>query len=425
MAATTIVIRCPSFPDTNFTLQVDLRWPLLQVKEALAEQYPSKPPVGSQRIIHGGKLRSDVEVLADIFSNCESTTTPTLHLVIKAESVPTPAPAPSVQLSVGAPGDSELRQRRNVAITPPTSASSTIIETAPVVASTPVSSEAPEPNNTNKTPVPPPPQQNAWPQLPFPYQVVLINGIPYALHSAFAQPHIPTTPQLPYPAMPHLLPAQYPFPPHIPGLVPPPAAAPAPHAVPQHQPAPPPPQPQQPAPAAPAAPAPNPAPANAAAAAFGLNAAAAAPPDEFGAAAGGANRIQNAIWLLIKMTFLLYLFNQNASLERMILLNVIALVIFLFQTGVLRFRRVNGAAAGAPAAPGGGVGGQAQDNGAGAAAAAAAAAGEGQRQGETGPQDGAAAVVPPAPVVQRSWLEEVKAFVSGFVTSLVPEGPVE
>ncbi|GBC05327.1 hypothetical protein RclHR1_06180012 [Rhizophagus clarus] len=45
------------------------------------------------------------------------------------------------------------------------------------------------------------------------------------------------------------------------------------------------------------------------------------------------------LWLVVKLGFLVYVFSQNASAERMILLYISALVIFLYQTGRLRIVR--------------------------------------------------------------------------------------
>ncbi|CAG8505942.1 3561_t:CDS:2 [Acaulospora morrowiae] len=45
------------------------------------------------------------------------------------------------------------------------------------------------------------------------------------------------------------------------------------------------------------------------------------------------------LWLIVKLFFLVYIFSQNASAERMILLYIFALVIFLYQTGRLRIVR--------------------------------------------------------------------------------------
>ncbi|KAG9287451.1 hypothetical protein G9A89_023823 [Geosiphon pyriformis] len=56
--------------------------------------------------------------------------------------------------------------------------------------------------------------------------------------------------------------------------------------------------------------------------------------------AGGRNRRRAAtFWLVLKLGFLVYLFSQNASVERIILLHIFALVVFLYQTGRLRIVR--------------------------------------------------------------------------------------
>ncbi|KAF9143394.1 hypothetical protein BGX30_000548 [Mortierella sp. GBA39] len=46
-----------------------------------------------------------------------------------------------------------------------------------------------------------------------------------------------------------------------------------------------------------------------------------------------------SLWLLMKLAFGIYLFGQNGSIERLVLLHIVALVIFLHQTGRLRIVR--------------------------------------------------------------------------------------
>ncbi|KAG0027930.1 hypothetical protein BGZ82_008699 [Podila clonocystis] len=46
-----------------------------------------------------------------------------------------------------------------------------------------------------------------------------------------------------------------------------------------------------------------------------------------------------SLWLIMKLAFAVYLFSQNGSLERIVLLHIAALIIFLHQTGRLRIVR--------------------------------------------------------------------------------------
>jgi hypothetical protein len=62
------------------------------------------------------------------------------------------------------------------------------------------------------------------------------------------------------------------------------------------------------------------------------------PDDEFGE--GNPEAPQNHLWLLAKLAFAVVLFSQNASVHRMIVLNVVAILIFFFQTGMIRIRWV-------------------------------------------------------------------------------------
>ncbi|KAF9907986.1 hypothetical protein EC991_010334 [Linnemannia zychae] len=55
-------------------------------------------------------------------------------------------------------------------------------------------------------------------------------------------------------------------------------------------------------------------------------------------AARGQRRAAS-LWLLLKLAFGVYLFSQNGSIERIVLLHIAALIIFLHQTGRLRIVR--------------------------------------------------------------------------------------
>ena len=61
------------------------------------------------------------------------------------------------------------------------------------------------------------------------------------------------------------------------------------------------------------------------------------PDDEFNE--NPRNERQNPWWLLFKLSFLVYIFSQNAGIQRIIMLNCVAMVIFLYQMGRIRIIR--------------------------------------------------------------------------------------
>ncbi|RUP46140.1 hypothetical protein BC936DRAFT_147304 [Jimgerdemannia flammicorona] len=138
-------------------------------------------------------------------------------------------------------------------------------------------------------------------------------------------------------------------------------------------------------------------------------------------------RRSSAVWLAIKLVFMLFVLGQNASIERIIVLHVVAIVIFLYQTERLRFvvRRIGVVpreevnAAAAPPAP--------------QPAAAPAptrtepaphnpdAGAPAQEPAATEPTaEQSAAVSTPAPV---SRLRQVEHALYTFVASLIPTAP--
>ncbi|KAK3833807.1 MAG: hypothetical protein JOS17DRAFT_773419 [Linnemannia elongata] len=67
--------------------------------------------------------------------------------------------------------------------------------------------------------------------------------------------------------------------------------------------------------------------------------AAAAPEGNGQDQAARGQRRAASLWLLLKLAFGVYLFSQNGSIERIVLLHIAALIIFLHQTGRLRIVR--------------------------------------------------------------------------------------
>jgi len=108
--------------------------------------------------------------------------------------------------------------------------------------------------------------------------------------------------------------------------------------------------------------------------------------DEFAAALGHR---PNPWWLLFRLSFLVYIFSQNASFERIVFLHFLAVFIWLWQTGRLQVPRGPNAA-----------NGQAQ-------AAPTGQAGRVQRD--------------PQVAVPRSAIRDALAMVWSFVFSLIPQ----
>ncbi|KND01601.1 uncharacterized protein SPPG_03399 [Spizellomyces punctatus DAOM BR117] len=295
-----LCIRCPSYPNETYFVDVMPEWNIAQLKGMMSEQFPGQPGVDEMRLIHAGKLLGDEMVVREILNSSSLPTPPTVHLVIKSGSVSLDASSPARPSTAISPSPEDLhsglRQRKTgLARSDETGegqASATPTAAPPI--STP-------PATTHF--VPNAPAGQPFMHLAVPYQIVMINGIPYAMHpTVFPQPYQPQAGQ------PHLAaPQQYAPPPNLPAE----AAAPVP----------------APAPVQPAAPV-----LNAAPGAIGGNV-----DDEFGDRQ--RNAPQNPFWLLVKLTFLVYIFSHNSSLTKIILMNLVALVIFLVQTGRLRLIR--------------------------------------------------------------------------------------
>ncbi|KAJ3181107.1 hypothetical protein HDU85_003812 [Gaertneriomyces sp. JEL0708] len=306
-----LCVKSPNFPDKTFEVEVAPEWSISRVKLFLRELVPGNRDELDIRLIHAGKLLNDEAVVRESFA----TGTPSVvHMVMRGgseqRSSTSSVPARSVE------------EHSHEAQTVTTSSSQT--QQAPPQAqsaglqaeSPPSSSPLSQPPRVSDIPNTPPaaPVQQAI-SLAFPYQVVFINGLPYAFQ----------TPVLPHahhgllqPVSPPAIPNANPLYPHnVPYL-----AGPA-TGLPQ--------APTVPAPEVPAAGAPR----NRAEAQQPVGAAAVANiDDEFGDRR--PERPHNPIWLLLKLTFLVYIFSHNSSIEKVIFMNIAAVVIFLIQTGALR-----------------------------------------------------------------------------------------
>lgn len=70
-----------------FTLSVAPATTIRALKQTLSNDYPGKPAVSAQRLIHGGKLLTDASTLASILRP-DTTATHTLHLVVSTTGNP-------------------------------------------------------------------------------------------------------------------------------------------------------------------------------------------------------------------------------------------------------------------------------------------------------------------------------------------------
>ncbi|KAI8585102.1 hypothetical protein BDZ88DRAFT_46947 [Geranomyces variabilis] len=305
-AATTVVaIRCPSYPSDTFSVAVAADANIGALKLAVAAVVPGRPAVDEMRLIYSGKLLVDSYVVKDHLKTMAGGSPPIVHVVLTRGLV--------AEASVR----SELRQRHVGDAAAASSATGATSASAFTPVLPPVHSVPPQQ-----------PPAVAYPAVMPQYQIVMVDGLPYAMQVPAAHPH-PAYPYLQH-HMPHAAAHHLPFHSTDPSL----------HGAPV-------------APAAAAPPVPQPPPA------------VVLPPvidNEFGDAqrgggagedlanAGGAP--QNPFWLLLKLTFLLYVFSPNWSFAKIVAMHAVVLAIYLVQT---RRRAIALAAAGAN----GGAGAQA------------------------------------------------------------------
>ncbi|KAJ3092487.1 hypothetical protein HDU96_002705 [Phlyctochytrium bullatum] len=455
-AVAVLNIKCPTFPDLTFSVTCartatgddagDLALPceatVADLKRLLENKYPASPKAAEQRLIFAGSLLADqLLLIKDVLKKSDLSMPQTLHLVVRnlnpsavaaAATTPSTLPArrPHGKDKAEDPSTATagLRHRFSSAstlsnpVSAPQSSNDLGAEMNTVAAiaaatgvggtSAALGAEAPTLLQQQLAAVGANPFAVLPNGLPVP-QVVVINGMPYLLQvNPAALPYLNASAPVPGAAAQPLPPTAFPIP--TPTLAPPAAAAAAP----------------APAPAVPA-PAQPPAAANVGAGpagggVAGFMAQADNPDDEFGDLA--RNQPPNPYWLLIKLSFLVWMFSHNASLPRFVLLHVAAFVIFAVQMGWVNLRGL------------GGVGNN--NNGAAAAAgnrdpAAVPLVGEGagaeNNNAEDAPAEGGAANADPVaaaavaavpqipPPLHQTILQEIQTLVTTFFTSLIPE----
>ncbi len=65
MSDVQLLIKSPSYNE-DFRLQLTLSATVKELKERIAQDHPSRPPVERQRLIFAGRLLQDTDVLKDI-----------------------------------------------------------------------------------------------------------------------------------------------------------------------------------------------------------------------------------------------------------------------------------------------------------------------------------------------------------------------
>ncbi|RHZ56084.1 hypothetical protein Glove_406g55 [Diversispora epigaea] len=295
-----IFIRSPTIPSLEgFSILISLDSSVLTLKQAILESHPLKPIVSDQKLIYRGRVLNDSDTIINILRDGLETDQ-TFHLVIK----------PSFQT---------ITETSGIPISSPNSVPSSIPSSQQQRIRFPQGYTSTSPNTQ-------PPDQNNRPNgtadsaLQNPYNYYNYQyPYPAMQQDNSQQPlSIPSIPSIPFNqnlfpmgqyyyvminGMPYLAPIQYLYqypyqqvqPPQIGQIGQIGVHAPQPFAA----------QVQD-------------------------------PPQD----AGARNQRRASTFLLIlKLIFLVYIFSQNASAERMILLYICALVIFLYQTGRLRIVR--------------------------------------------------------------------------------------
>ncbi|TPX59060.1 hypothetical protein PhCBS80983_g02709 [Powellomyces hirtus] len=274
---TKVSIRCPTYPSETFSVTVSIDATIVQLKQAVTEVVPGRPAVNDMRLIHAGKLLTDALSVREHLKP-DLASPPIVHLVVKGTQGPavsspvSPPPAHAADPPSGTtPSTNELRQRHVFEPAAPANEPAQVVHQSAV-------------------------QRYGQPIFQYPpqYQVVMINGLPYAMQVPAMHPA--------YPHQAHVVPDQPQF------VAAPANATPVPADVAA---------PDVPVPAAPVA-----------------AAAAAALPAQVDNEFGDAQRDvpQNPFWLLLKLTFLVYIFSSNWSLTKIVIMNLITLVIFVVQT---------------------------------------------------------------------------------------------
>ncbi|KAF9575931.1 PRP38 pre-mRNA processing factor 38 domain-containing protein B [Mortierella alpina] len=327
----TFVNITPNPTPNKFTLSVSRQCSILELKEIIVTRLDTKPSIADLRLIYGGRIPQDKDTLELVFEKVESfDNPPTIHLVVSQRN----GPLQQQQQPRSAPASpAPLRFRTNTASatvphgsssgndntqTTPSETQQGAFCTSNVFTAALPSTEtrAENPGSIGGLPLTGGYAPAAFAPAPWqtPMQYAIVNGMPYLIPAAYLpmlhfQQHMQHMPYAPLPLYGAVLMNAD----GTPSLQPIPTIF----------------TPQQIRMAAAGA-----APGTAQAAVAGV----AGAPNAQEIAARDQRRAAS-LWLLMKLAFGVYLFSQNGSIERIVLLHIAALVIFLHQTGRLRIVR--------------------------------------------------------------------------------------
>ncbi|KAF9438270.1 hypothetical protein BGZ76_008911 [Entomortierella beljakovae] len=316
MSTLSVIISSPTLNPQKFTLELGSQCSVLEVKEIITTRLGGVVMMTDQRLIFGGRILEDKDTLASIFEKIDcSEITPTLHLVVSPrQNTPSVTPSPILKATTTTPITSTTTPF--TILSEPRVGSATTTTTAnnnfPYLRFTsqfPMNHQDSFNYNTEgQSPAQSMETDSGLPSSSFtstpypgamlnqPMQYAVINGMPYLVPAAYL-------PLLMHQHNLHHVLSQYG------AYMPNPSF--------------------------------HPAPGGQAAATTNGSPAAVAPAPELNAQeiAARDQRRAASLWLLMKLAFGVYLFSQNGSIERILLLHIAALVIFLQQTGRLRIVR--------------------------------------------------------------------------------------
>ncbi|KAF9987353.1 hypothetical protein BGZ75_000710 [Mortierella antarctica] len=331
MDTLTVVISSPTHSPNKFTLSVSRQCSILELKEIIVTRLDTKPSIADLRLIYGGRIPQDKDTLERVFEKMECfDNSPTIHLVVsqrngpmQQQQQPRSAPASPAPLrfrtntaSATAPEGSSSGQD-NTRTTPSETQQGAFSTSSVFTAAVPsIETRAQSLGGIGSVPLTGGYAPPAFAQAPWqtPMQYAIVNGMPYLIPAAYLpmlhfqqqMQHMQYAPMPVYGAV--LMNAD--------GT---PSLQPIPTIFTTQQ-------------------------IRMAAAGTGAGTGQAAAAGVAGAPnaqeiAARDQRRAASLWLLMKLAFGVYLFSQNGSIERIVLLHIAALVIFLHQTGRLRIVR--------------------------------------------------------------------------------------
>lgn len=313
-----LIIRCP-FITTDLNLYIDPDSTVLMLKKKIYKEFPTNPKPSDQKLIYGGRILHNIEIIADVLKRCDNTVPQTIHLVInsiaiknvnktsdvsspstKTNSPTSPSSVSSITTSVNA-NDSNINNNNNLnnnvinkkEILSNNSTEEPIKNTTIATSSNVSNNEEASTSTTNDSSII---VQTPQPSYDF-TQYVLINNVIYAVQPA-PKFNLPVMPSIPLTSTFENTNERN-VEPEVPNVE---------NNNEQQQ-------------------------------DENLQAQQAAFNQLFEDAPQEEH--PNQFFLFVRLAFVVYLFSQNGGYLRMILINLIALIIFLYQTGRLRIAVIN------------------------------------------------------------------------------------